>query len=173
MKRVICWSTSIFIIICVYRMFGLEESLLERLVSLPLYLPDRNRFLSHGGFDPLLLTKLVRNYRLLLWSFCWLSTLILGLQLTLASECEPIVLSLTSSPLWFPCLLLASCTRKREIDRECISTPGHILTFWRSPPSCSTRENSCPVLHRARLPGEQKYIRYKIIILEILNWFGC
>ncbi len=44
-------------------MFGLEESLLERLTRRPLYLPDRQRFLSHGGFDPFLVTKLVRNYR--------------------------------------------------------------------------------------------------------------
>jgi hypothetical protein len=44
-------------------MFGLEESLLERLTRRPLYLPDRQRFLSHGAFDPFLVTKLVRNYR--------------------------------------------------------------------------------------------------------------
>ena len=30
---------------------------------LPAYLPDRERFRDHGGYDPLLVTKLVRNYR--------------------------------------------------------------------------------------------------------------
>jgi hypothetical protein len=44
-------------------MLGLEESLLERLLARPLYQPDRDRFLSHGGFDPFLVTKLIRNYR--------------------------------------------------------------------------------------------------------------
>ncbi|XP_023326960.1 RNA helicase Mov10l1 [Eurytemora carolleeae] len=44
-------------------LYGLELSLLERLSLLPVYLPDRERFRDHGGYDPLLVTKLVRNYR--------------------------------------------------------------------------------------------------------------
>ena len=30
---------------------------------MPAYLPDRERFKDHGGYDPVLVTKLVQNYR--------------------------------------------------------------------------------------------------------------
>ena len=38
-------------------------SLLERLSLLPLYQRDETRFKDHGSYDPMLVTKLVRNYR--------------------------------------------------------------------------------------------------------------
>lgn len=38
-------------------------SLLERLMSRPLYTRDEARFVDHGCYDPLLVTKLVNNYR--------------------------------------------------------------------------------------------------------------
>ncbi|KAL3852404.1 hypothetical protein ACJMK2_016055 [Sinanodonta woodiana] len=42
--------------------YGLNLSWLERLINLPLY--ERNEmFANHGSFDPLLVTKLVDNYR--------------------------------------------------------------------------------------------------------------
>jgi len=43
--------------------YGLEQSYLERISKLPVYLSDNGRFLDHCGYDPILLTKLVRNYR--------------------------------------------------------------------------------------------------------------
>jgi len=43
--------------------YGLEISFLERLSWMPAYLPDRERFKDHGGYDPVLVTKLVQNYR--------------------------------------------------------------------------------------------------------------
>ena len=45
------------------KLYGLEESLLERLCKRKLYQRDDNVFRSHGGYDPLLVTRLVRNYR--------------------------------------------------------------------------------------------------------------
>ena len=45
------------------KMYGLEISLLERLSLLPLYQRDETRFKDHGNYDPMLVTKLVRNYR--------------------------------------------------------------------------------------------------------------
>ena len=42
---------------------GLDMSYLERLCSLPLYRRDLEKFAEHGGYDPLLITKLVDNYR--------------------------------------------------------------------------------------------------------------
>jgi len=43
--------------------YGLEQSYLERISKFPVYLSDNDRFLDHCGYDPILLTKLVRNYR--------------------------------------------------------------------------------------------------------------
>ncbi len=43
--------------------FGLEISLLERLSVNDLYGRDEERFGDHGNYDPMLVTKLVRNYR--------------------------------------------------------------------------------------------------------------
>ncbi len=46
------------------KLYGLEESLLERLCSkCALYRRDPVAFKDHGGFDPLLVTRLVKNYR--------------------------------------------------------------------------------------------------------------
>jgi hypothetical protein len=56
-------GTEVYTLLLLRSMLGLEESLLERLLARPLYQPDRDRFLSHGGFDPFLVTKLIRNYR--------------------------------------------------------------------------------------------------------------
>ncbi|EDO45106.1 predicted protein, partial [Nematostella vectensis] len=43
--------------------YGLNVSLLERLMSGLLYARDETRFVDHGCYDPLLVTKLVNNYR--------------------------------------------------------------------------------------------------------------
>ncbi|XP_052781179.1 RNA helicase Mov10l1-like isoform X2 [Mya arenaria] len=43
--------------------YGLGISLLERLIHTPLYERDELRFSDHGAYDPLLVTKLVENYR--------------------------------------------------------------------------------------------------------------
>jgi len=45
------------------KLYGLEQSLLERLATSKLYLRDEEKFRDHGNYDPTLLTKLVRNYR--------------------------------------------------------------------------------------------------------------
>ncbi|XP_053377782.1 RNA helicase Mov10l1-like [Mercenaria mercenaria] len=45
------------------KMFGLELSFLERLIHTPLYERDEHKFADHGAYDPLLVTKLVDNYR--------------------------------------------------------------------------------------------------------------
>nr|XP_054752210.1 RNA helicase Mov10l1-like [Lytechinus pictus]XP_054752211.1 RNA helicase Mov10l1-like [Lytechinus pictus] len=42
---------------------GLEQSLLERLMKRDLYQRDAKTFRDHGGYNPLLVTKLVDNYR--------------------------------------------------------------------------------------------------------------
>ena len=42
---------------------GLEESYLERLSKISLYERDESRFGDHGNYDPVLCTKLIRNYR--------------------------------------------------------------------------------------------------------------
>ncbi|XP_072174451.1 RNA helicase Mov10l1-like [Diadema setosum] len=42
---------------------GLEQSLLERLMKRDLYRRDPKKFRDHGGYNPLLVTKLVNNYR--------------------------------------------------------------------------------------------------------------
>lgn len=42
---------------------GAEESLLERLSRRLPYARDPQAFADHGCYDPLLVTKLVRNYR--------------------------------------------------------------------------------------------------------------
>ncbi|XP_071960660.1 RNA helicase Mov10l1-like [Antedon mediterranea] len=42
---------------------GLNQSLLERLMKRPVYLRDEKKFRDHGSYDPLLVTKLVDNYR--------------------------------------------------------------------------------------------------------------
>ncbi|XP_041460739.1 RNA helicase Mov10l1-like [Lytechinus variegatus] len=42
---------------------GLEQSLLERLMKRDLYQRDAKTFRDHGGYNPLLVTKLVNNYR--------------------------------------------------------------------------------------------------------------
>lgn len=43
--------------------YGLNISLLERLMNRPLYCRDEDKFVDHGCYDPLLVTKLVNNYR--------------------------------------------------------------------------------------------------------------
>ncbi|XP_020838560.1 RNA helicase Mov10l1 isoform X1 [Phascolarctos cinereus] len=43
--------------------YGLNVSMLERLMSRPLYLRDENAFGACGSYNPLLVTKLVKNYR--------------------------------------------------------------------------------------------------------------
>ena len=43
--------------------YGLNISLLERLTSNPLYCRNEAKFSDHGCYDPLLVTKLVNNYR--------------------------------------------------------------------------------------------------------------
>ncbi|XP_013400593.1 RNA helicase Mov10l1-like [Lingula anatina] len=43
--------------------YGLQYSFLERLMDSPLYARDMVRFADHGNYDPLLVTKLVHNYR--------------------------------------------------------------------------------------------------------------
>ncbi|GFO01919.1 RNA helicase mov10l1 [Plakobranchus ocellatus] len=45
------------------KMYGLELSLLERLMSGDLYQRDEEKFGDHGGFNPALVTMLVNNYR--------------------------------------------------------------------------------------------------------------
>ncbi|XP_019329594.1 PREDICTED: RNA helicase Mov10l1 [Aptenodytes forsteri] len=43
--------------------FGLNTSLLERLTSREIYLRDEDAFSAYGAYNPLLITKLVKNYR--------------------------------------------------------------------------------------------------------------
>ena len=43
--------------------FGLNISLLERLINRPLYRRNEAKFSDHGCYDSLLVTKLVNNYR--------------------------------------------------------------------------------------------------------------
>ncbi|XP_077194395.1 RNA helicase Mov10l1 isoform X2 [Paroedura picta] len=43
--------------------YGLNISLMERLMSRPLYLRDEDAFGACGSYNPLLVTKLVKNYR--------------------------------------------------------------------------------------------------------------
>ncbi|XP_009080185.1 PREDICTED: putative helicase Mov10l1 [Acanthisitta chloris] len=43
--------------------FGLNVSLLERLISRELYLRDEDAFGACGAYNPLLITKLIKNYR--------------------------------------------------------------------------------------------------------------
>uniref|UniRef100_A0A4X2JP62 RNA helicase n=1 Tax=Vombatus ursinus TaxID=29139 RepID=A0A4X2JP62_VOMUR len=43
--------------------YGLNMSMLERLMSRPLYLRDENAFGACGSYNPLLVTKLMKNYR--------------------------------------------------------------------------------------------------------------
>ncbi|XP_052213999.1 RNA helicase Mov10l1-like isoform X2 [Dreissena polymorpha] len=43
--------------------YGLGVSLLERLMCSPLYERNEKKFADHGSYDPLLVTKLVDNYR--------------------------------------------------------------------------------------------------------------
>ncbi|KAM8820130.1 RNA helicase Mov10l1 [Eudromia elegans] len=43
--------------------FGLNVSLLERLMSRSMYLRDEDAFSAYGSYNPLLITKLVKNYR--------------------------------------------------------------------------------------------------------------
>uniref|UniRef100_K1R4Y5 RNA helicase n=1 Tax=Magallana gigas TaxID=29159 RepID=K1R4Y5_MAGGI len=40
-----------------------DLSLLERLVDMPIYARDEDKFVDHGAYNPLLVTKLVDNYR--------------------------------------------------------------------------------------------------------------
>ena len=42
---------------------GLGESFLERLSRMKIYERDESRFRDHGNYDPVLCTKLIRNYR--------------------------------------------------------------------------------------------------------------
>ena len=46
-----------------FSMFALGLSFLERLSEFPLYGRDPKKFGDHGSYDPLLVTKLVDNYR--------------------------------------------------------------------------------------------------------------
>ncbi|NXI61172.1 M10L1 helicase, partial [Anseranas semipalmata] len=43
--------------------FGLNVSLLERLISRDMYLRDEDAFSACGSYNPLLITKLIKNYR--------------------------------------------------------------------------------------------------------------
>ncbi len=43
--------------------YGLDISFLERLMETDLYKRDEDKFSDHGSYDPLLVTKLVENYR--------------------------------------------------------------------------------------------------------------
>eukprot|EP00794_Sanderia_malayensis_P005865 gene5865-6558_t len=43
--------------------YGLSTSLLERIMSRPLYTRDESKFASSGCYNPLLVTKLISNYR--------------------------------------------------------------------------------------------------------------
>ncbi|XP_062571202.1 RNA helicase Mov10l1-like [Saccostrea cucullata] len=43
--------------------YDLDLSFLERLVETPIYARDEAKFADHGAYDPLLVTKLVDNYR--------------------------------------------------------------------------------------------------------------
>uniref|UniRef100_A0A8B9UA72 RNA helicase n=1 Tax=Anas zonorhyncha TaxID=75864 RepID=A0A8B9UA72_9AVES len=43
--------------------FGLNMSLLERLLSRDMYLRDEDAFSASGSYNPLLITKLIKNYR--------------------------------------------------------------------------------------------------------------
>jgi hypothetical protein len=43
--------------------YGLEMSFLERLSQNLFYQRDPVKFVDHGCYDPVLVTKLVRNYR--------------------------------------------------------------------------------------------------------------
>lgn len=43
--------------------YGLGTSLLDRLMALPVYQRDERKFADSGNYDPLLVTKLVQNYR--------------------------------------------------------------------------------------------------------------
>ncbi|KAM4748890.1 RNA helicase Mov10l1 [Rhinophrynus dorsalis] len=43
--------------------YGLNISLLERLMSIPLYLRDEKTYGACGSYNPLLITKLMKNYR--------------------------------------------------------------------------------------------------------------
>ena len=43
--------------------YGLEISLLERLINRPLYCRNEDKFSDHGCYDPLVVTKLINNYR--------------------------------------------------------------------------------------------------------------
>uniref|UniRef100_A0A8C5UU19 RNA helicase Mov10l1 n=1 Tax=Microcebus murinus TaxID=30608 RepID=A0A8C5UU19_MICMU len=43
--------------------YGLNVSMLERLMARPVYLRDENAFGACGAYNPLLVTKLVKNYR--------------------------------------------------------------------------------------------------------------
>ena len=43
--------------------YGLQMSLLERLTKLPIYKRDDTRFSQTGGYNPMVVTKLVNNYR--------------------------------------------------------------------------------------------------------------
>ncbi|ESN92959.1 hypothetical protein HELRODRAFT_132162, partial [Helobdella robusta] len=43
--------------------YGLNVSYMERLSALPLYERNENKFSNRGGYDPLLITKLLDNYR--------------------------------------------------------------------------------------------------------------
>lgn len=45
------------------KIYGLELSFLERLSLLPIYQRNEKKFKDHGNYDPMLVTKLVKNYR--------------------------------------------------------------------------------------------------------------
>ncbi|XP_022239290.1 RNA helicase Mov10l1-like isoform X1 [Limulus polyphemus] len=45
------------------QLYGLQISLLERFMDRPVYSRDEEKFADHGNYDPLIVTKLVNNYR--------------------------------------------------------------------------------------------------------------
>ena len=45
------------------KIYGLEMSFLERLSLMDIYQRDEKKFNDHGNYDPMLVTKLVKNYR--------------------------------------------------------------------------------------------------------------
>eukprot|EP00117_Sycon_ciliatum_P039642 scpid9001/ scgid29262/ Putative helicase Mov10l1; Cardiac helicase activated by MEF2 protein; Cardiac-specific RNA helicase; Moloney leukemia virus 10-like protein 1 len=63
--------------------YGLHVSLLERMIERPMYQRDETKFSDHGCYDPLLVTKLIQNYR------CHPSILELFSRIFYHNELEP------------------------------------------------------------------------------------
>jgi len=104
------------------KLYGLEESLLERLTLSKLYQRNEARFRDHGNYDPALLTKLVRNYR-----------------------SHPDILSLPSRLFYDdelkPCA--AESVMKRFLGSELLPTRNHPVVFH-GIRGHNVQENDCP-----------------------------